>query len=46
VSGIAYGEPFDRSRHRARVAIKAVTYHQFAVTRTPEGFEARVFLDL
>jgi SHS2 domain-containing protein len=46
VRGIGYGEPFDRTRHCARVAIKAVTYHQFAVTRIPEGFEARVFLDL
>jgi SHS2 domain-containing protein len=44
--GIAYGEKFDRERHAAGTYIKAVTLHQFAVERTPEGFRARVFLDL
>lgn len=46
VRGAAYGERFDRERHRAGVAIKAVTYHQFAVEQTDEGWRARVFLDL
>ena len=44
--GTAYGEKFDRERHSAGTYIKAVTLHQFAVERTPEGFRARVFLDL
>lgn len=44
--GIAYGEKFDRERRAAGTYIKAVTLHQFAVERTPEGFRARVFLDL
>ncbi|HXZ10830.1 MAG TPA: archease [Candidatus Sulfotelmatobacter sp.] len=44
--GIAYGEKFDRERHAAGTYIKAVTLHQFAVERTPQGFRARVFLDL
>ena len=44
--GIAYGEAFDRERHAAGTYIKAVTLHQFIVERTPEGFRARVFLDL
>lgn len=44
--GIAYGEPFDRARHAAGTYIKAVTLHQFAVERTAQGWQARVFLDL
>jgi SHS2 domain-containing protein len=44
--GIAYGEMFDRVRHAAGTYIKAVTLHQFVVERTPDGFRARVFLDL
>jgi SHS2 domain-containing protein len=46
VRGVAYGEPLDRARHRTGVAIKAVTYHQFAVENTGDGWRARVFLDL
>lgn len=46
VRGVAYGEPFDRVRHDAGTYIKAVTLHQFAVERTPDGWRARVFLDL
>jgi SHS2 domain-containing protein len=46
VSGAVYGEPLDRERHRSGVSIKAVTYHQFVVEQTPEGWRARVFLDL
>jgi SHS2 domain-containing protein len=44
--GIAYGETFDRARHAAGTYIKAVTLHQFMIERTPDGFRARVFLDL
>ncbi len=46
VRGIAYGEPFDKARHRAGTYIKAVTYHQLNVTRTPEGWRAQVYLDV
>ena len=44
--GILFGEKFDRDRHSAGTYIKAVTLHQFQVERVPEGFRARVFLDL
>lgn len=44
--GIAHGEAFDRERHAAGTYIKAVTLHQFSIERTPQGFRARVFLDL
>lgn len=46
VRGVAYGEKYDKSRHAAGTYIKAVTYHQFAVEQTPEGWRARVFLDV
>lgn len=46
VGGRAYGQPFDRARHAAGTYIKAVTLHQFAVKRTEQGWQARVFLDL
>jgi SHS2 domain-containing protein len=46
VRGTAWGERFDRSRHRARTYIKAVTLHQFQVRQTDRGWTARVFLDV
>lgn len=46
VRGIAQGEKFDRGHHRAGTYIKAVTYHQFRVEKTKEGWTARVFLDV
>ncbi len=46
VCAVAYGEKFNRERHAAGTYIKAVTLHQFLVERTPDGFRARVFLDL
>lgn len=46
VTGIAHGEPYDRSRHRAGTAIKAVTYHRFKVEQSPAGWTAEVFLDV
>jgi SHS2 domain-containing protein len=46
VRAVAYGEKFDRERHAAGTSIKAVTLHQFLVEPTPDGFRARVFLDL
>jgi SHS2 domain-containing protein len=46
VRGAATGERYDKLRHRAGTYIKAVTYHQLRVERTPEGWRARVFLDV
>ena len=46
VSGIGLGEPWDPARHRAKLIIKAVTYHQLKVAETPEGWLAEVFLDV
>jgi SHS2 domain-containing protein len=46
VRGTVQGEKFSRERHDAGTYIKAVTLHQFAVGQVPEGYRARVFLDL
>ena len=46
VTGVAYGERYDRTRHRAGTAIKAVTFHRFRVEQTPAGWVAEVFLDV
>lgn len=46
VRGTGWGERYDKSRHRARTYIKAVTLHQFQVRETDRGWVARVFLDV
>ena len=46
IRGAAFGEKFDKSRHRAGTYIKAVTYHQLRVEQTPDGWRAQVFLAL
>lgn len=46
VHGTAFGEAYDKTRHRAGTYIKAVTYHQFCVEQTAEGWRAQVFLDV
>lgn len=40
------GEHFDPSRHSFRGEIKAVTYHQLAVTNSSKGWRARVIFDV
>lgn len=45
-TGVASGERYDRARHRAGTAIKAVTFHRFSVTQTSQGWTAQVFLDV
>jgi SHS2 domain-containing protein len=44
--GVAWGEPFDNSRHQALTYIKAVTFHQFEVRETGQGWTARVYVDV
>lgn len=46
VRGAAWGEKFDRGRHRAGTYIKAVTYHQLRVEKKDEGWTAQVYLDV
>jgi SHS2 domain-containing protein len=35
-----------RGHHEILREIKAVTYHQIAVTKTPDGWEARIIFDI
>jgi SHS2 domain-containing protein len=46
VRGAALGEPRDPARHRAKLIVKAVTYHQLKVAQTPDGWCAEVYLDI
>jgi SHS2 domain-containing protein len=42
----AAGETIDPERHILRVDVKAVTLHQFRLTRTDQGWETMVILDV
>lgn len=42
----ARGEKFDRTRHPVKLQVKAITYHQLALELTPEGWRARVYVDI
>jgi SHS2 domain-containing protein len=40
------GEELDLARHTTRVDVKAVTLHGFSLQQLPQGWEARVTLDV
>jgi len=40
------GEPLDGKKHEILKEIKAVTYHQAQVRKTPDGWAARVIFDV
>jgi SHS2 domain-containing protein len=40
------GERFDPSKHRINTEIKAVTYHQVTVKKTPDMWVGRVIFDV
>lgn len=42
----AAGETLDPDRHTTRVDVKAVTLHQFRLTKNDQGWEAMVILDI
>jgi SHS2 domain-containing protein len=42
----AFGERADPERHDPRDLVKAATYHGLSVARLPDGYEARVILDV
>ncbi len=46
VTGKAWGEPFDATRHCVKLVVKGVTYHQLYVRREQSGWCAQVFLDI
>ncbi len=46
VLGRAWGEPLDPARHGFRTEVKAVTYHELALTEVPGGLRAHVVVDI
>jgi len=46
VAGQAWGEPRDPVKHRPKVIVKGVTYHQLKIEQRPDGCEVQVFLDI
>lgn len=46
LQAVARGERLDRTRHEPAHEIKAITYHQFEVRETDEGWKARVIVDV
>ncbi len=46
ISGEAFGEPRDPDRHRAKLIVKGVTYHQLKIVQDASGWCAEVFLDI
>jgi SHS2 domain-containing protein len=46
ITAVLRGESHDPSRHRIRIEIKAVTYHQASVCRVAEGWMGRVVFDV
>jgi len=45
VSGVAWGEPHTE-KHRAKLIVKGVTYHQLKVEPTANGWFCEVYLDI
>jgi len=46
IRAVGRGEPCDPERHRARLIVKAVTYHQLKVERRGALWVAEVYLDI
>ena len=46
VAGQAWGEPRDPVKHRPKVIVKGVTYHQLKIEQHPNGWQVQVFLDI
>ena len=46
LSAVVDGERFDADRHRLNVLVKAVTYHALSVTKSEDGWRARIVFDI
>jgi SHS2 domain-containing protein len=46
MTGSAWGEPLDRTRHSLEHEVKAITYHGLRVERTEGGWLAEVIVDI
>lgn len=46
LKAIIRGEPYDAEKHRPKVEVKAVTYHQMEIKEQKRGYEVKFILDL
>ncbi len=46
VTALLHGESFDPARHRIKMEIKAVTYHQVSLEQGGDGWKARIVFDV
>ena len=46
VRGQGWGEPRDPERHRPKLVVKGVTYHQLTITNDGLGWRADVYVDV
>jgi SHS2 domain-containing protein len=46
LTGAAWGEPLDRTRHELEHEVKAITYHGLRVQQTADGWLAEVIVDI
>jgi len=46
LGAVARGEKFDRTRHRVKLLVKAITYHQLDLKETAQGWRAQVYVDI
>jgi SHS2 domain-containing protein len=46
IEAVGVGEPRDPERHRARLIVKAVTYHQLKIEQRGDLWVAEVYLDI
>lgn len=46
LQAVARGEKFDPARHRIKLMVKAITYHQLALEKTADGWRAQVYVDI
>jgi SHS2 domain-containing protein len=46
IEAVGVGEPRDPERHRARLIVKAVTYHQLRIEQREGDWIAEVYLDI
>ena len=46
LTAVVIGEQVSLEKHRTKLDVKAVTYHQLSVTENNEGAVVRVFLDI
>ena len=46
IAAVGLGEPHNPARHRVKLIVKAVTWHQLRIEQTAGGWSAQVYLDI